>query len=142
MGYSMPKGQTRKLRYSHMPELVWVIWEKVKTQNQVRPYHLLFYTALLPSPNKFLLPAKVQSRDSLAVSWKNHQAGDSKPAHPGDRRQVDHTCCLSGAQRLPTGLNGISAFWKSADPSLVLIILDVEHMASLFIQELTLPVTV
>lgn len=97
-----------------MPEMVWVIWEKVKTQSQVRPFHLLFYTALLqyktaplPSPNKFLLPVRVQSRDSLAAPWEKHQAGDSKPAHPGDRRQVDNTCCLSGAQRLPTGLNGI-----------------------------------
>lgn len=36
----------------------------------------------------------------------------------------------------------LRAFWKSADPSLVLIMLDVEHMASLFIQELALPITV
>lgn len=91
-----------------MPEMVWVIWEKVKTQSQVCPYHLLFYTVLLPSLNKSLLPDGVQSRDSLAAPWEKLQAGDSKPAHPGDRRQVDHTCCLSGVQRLPTGLNGIS----------------------------------
>lgn len=57
-----------------MPKMVWVIWEKVKTQSQVYPYHLLFCTALLqyrtallPSPNKFLLPVRVQSRDNLAV---------------------------------------------------------------------------